>query len=167
MQSEFKVKNQLNRPNKLLHILILGISTLLSINFVNPASAIVPEVRGAVVYNVGGSTFLNVTVYHYPEDASHYVDIIRVTIGANTTDLTIGAQTLKPDNTLTVTYNLGPVAGTPAATVQAHCIVNGWSSVNWTGEVPEFSLPVLLLTLILGTSIAVFISRKVKSDVHK
>jgi len=153
-------------PNKPSYILILVISILLSASFAEPVFAIVPEVRNVVAYNVGGSTFLNITVYHYPEDASipHYVDIIRVTVGTNTTDLTIGPKPLSPDDTFIVSYNLGPVEGTPTATVQVHCIVNGWSVVNWTGQVPEFSLPVLLLTLVLVTSLAVFVFRKIKPN---
>jgi len=153
-------------PNKPSYILIFVISILLSASFAEPVFAIVPEVRNVVVYNVGNSTFLNITIYHYPEDGSipHYVDTIRVTVDANTTDLTIGPQPLSPNDTFIIAYELGPVEGTPTATVQAHCIVNGWSEVNWTGQVPEFSTSALLLTLILVTSLAVFVFRKIKPN---
>jgi len=149
--------------SKKSHILVLAFSVLLSASFADQASAIQPQVRNVVPYEVSGSTYLNVTVYHYPEDGSisHYVNFIEVTMGANTTDLTIGVQSLSADNTFTVAYNLGQVSGTPTITVKAHCIVNGWSTPDdWTGTVSEFSVSMLLMTLALCASLIGWASRK-------
>jgi len=122
----------------------------------------VPEVRNVVPYDAAGSTYLNITVYHFPEIADHYVNMINVTMGSNTTTLTIGVQSLTPQDTFTVSYDLGPTQGTPSVTVEAHCVIHGWSAVNWSGIVPEYSLPVLLMTLALISASAAFLYRKNK-----
>ena len=83
----------------------------------NPVFAIVPVVQNVVVYDVGGTTYLNVTVFHDPEIVSHYVNVIEVSYGSNTTDMTIGVQ---PSTTFTITYVVGPVTDSPTATVKAH-----------------------------------------------
>jgi len=157
----------LNRP---LPMIILVIVALMSVNAVSPVSAIVPTVQKVVPYDVGGSTYLNITVQHTPQDPTipHYVDMIKVTMGTNTTQLNINSISVSPpNNNFTVTYDLGPISGTPSITVDAHCLVNGWASSAfpnqaWTGTVPEFSLPMLLLVMIAVLSIAVFISRKAR-----
>ena len=138
------------------------IVVLASTVFFSPVLAVVPEVRNVVPYDVGGSTYLNITVYHTPEIADHYVDMINVTMGSNTTTLTIGVQSLTPEDTFTVSYDLGPTQETPSITVKAHCTFNGWSAVNWSGTVPEFSLLPLLMTLVLVSASAVFLHRKNK-----
>lgn len=156
--------------NKPLSLIILVIVALMSINAVSPVSAIIPTVQKVVPYNVGSSTYLNITVQHSPQDPTaippHYVNIIQVTMGTNTTQLNINSIPVSPpNNNFTVTYDLGPISGTPSITVDAHCLVNGWASQNswdWTGIVPEFSLPMLLLVMIAVLSIAVFISRKAR-----
>jgi hypothetical protein len=150
--------------DKALRVSILVVSFLLGAVLVKPSFAIVPEVQNVIVYKDGDSTFLNITIFHYPEETTtpHYVDIIRVTVGGNTTELQIGVQPLTQQNTFVITYDLGPVSGTPTALVEAHCIVNGWSSKNWSGQVPEYSLPTLLLMLTLGTSLILAASRKVR-----
>jgi hypothetical protein len=137
------------------------LAVLASTAFSSPVLAVVPEVRNVVPYDVGGSTYLNITVYHTPEIADHYVNMINVTLGSNTTTLTIGVQSLTQD-TFTVSYDLGPTQGTPSITVQAHCIINGWSAVNWSGTVPEFSLLPLLMALALLGASAVFLHQKNK-----
>jgi hypothetical protein len=121
-----------------------------------------------VVYNDGVNTFLNVTVYHYPEETvtPYYVDIIRVTVEGNTTELHIGVQPLTPQNTFTVTYDLGPISGTPTALVEAHCIVDKWSSTNKSVQVPEFSLSAMLLTLAFAISLALVALHKAKPKVR-
>jgi hypothetical protein len=158
----------LNRP---LSMIIFVIVALLSVDAVSPVSAIIPTVQEVVPYDVGGSTYLNITVHHTPQDPTaippHYVNIIKVTMGTNTTQLTINSIPVSPpNNNFTVTYDLGPISGTPSITVDAHCLVNGWasqSSGHWTGAVPEFSLPMLLLVMIAVLSIGVFVSRKAKT----
>jgi len=151
----------LNRA-KALQILVSLIVVLASTAFSSPVLAVVPEVRNVVPYDVGGSTYLNITVYHTPEIADHYVDMIKVTMGSNTTTLTIGVQSLTPQDTFTVSYDLGPTQGTPSVTAEAHCIIHGWSTVNWSGTVPEYSLPVMLMTLALVSASAVFLHRRNK-----
>ena len=147
---------------KALQILVSLIVVLASTAFSSPVLAVVPEVRNVVPYDVGGSTYLNITVYHTPEIADHYVDMIKVTMGSNTTTLTIGVQSLTPQDTFTVSYDLGPTQGTPSVTAEAHCIIHGWSTVNWSGTVPEYSLPVMLMTLALVSASAVFLHRRNK-----
>jgi hypothetical protein len=126
--------------------------------FVKPSFAIVPEVQNVVVYDVGGSTFLNITIHHTPETPIHFVNIIRVTVGANVTDITIGVQPLTPQDTFTITHNLGQVSDTPTALVGAHCIIDNWSAVNWSGQVPEFSGFMLPLLLILTLSASLILA---------
>jgi desulfoferrodoxin (superoxide reductase-like protein) len=135
---------------------------LASTAFSSPVLAVVPEVRNVVPYDVGGSTYLNITVYHTPEIADHYVNMINVTMGSNTTTLTLSVQTLTPQDTFTVSYDLGPTQGTPSITVKAYCVLHGWSAVNWSGTVSEYSLPVLLMALALVSASAVFLHRKNK-----
>lgn len=147
---------------------ILAILVLSYVMLAEPAFAIVPTVQKVVPYNVGSSTYLNITVHHTPQENTtpHYVNTIKVTIGTNVTQLTIDLQPVsEPYNNFTVQYDLGPVAGNPTIDVDAHCIVNGWASVfqqDWQGQIPEFSMPILLLALVLATSVIVFVVRKAK-----
>ena len=149
----------MNRAKALL-ILVSLIVILGSTVFSSPVFAVVPEVRNVVPYDVGDSIYLNITVYHTPEITEHYVNMINVTLGSNTTTLTIGVQSLTPQDTFMVSYDLGPTLGTPSITVEAHCIIHGWSAVNWSGTVPEYSLPTLLLTLAFISASGVFLYRK-------
>jgi hypothetical protein len=157
IDKKLKLVDEVNRA---LCASILILSFLLISFFVKPSFAVVPRVENVVVYDVGGSTFLNITIYHTPENPSHYVNIIRVTVGTNVTEIPIGVQPLTPQNTFTITHNLGQVIDMPTALVEAHCIVDQWSAVNWQGQVPEFSgfmLPLLLmLTLSASLILAVF-----------
>jgi hypothetical protein len=159
----FEAKNRLSIPNKPSYVLTLVISVLLIVSFATPVSAIVPQVTNVVVWNSGGDTILNVTVYHDPETSSHYVDEIEVDVNGAVQSFQVAVQ---PTTTFTIPCNLGPIEGTPSATVRAHCTLHGWSS--WYGplEIPEFSLLVLLLTLTLVTSLAVFAFRKIRSEAH-
>ncbi len=149
-------------------MLILTILVLSYVTFAEPAFAIVPTVEKVVPYNVGSSTYLNITVHHFPQDTTpHYVNTIKVTMETNVTQLTISLQPVSaPYYNFTIQYDLGQVTGDPTINVDAHCIVNGWASAslqNWEGQIPEFSLPMLLLTLILATSVITFVVRKAKS----
>jgi hypothetical protein len=119
------VKDQTIALNRLSCAPILAILVLICVSFSKPAYVIVPEVRNIVAYDVSSSTFLNITVYRTPEIPSHYVDMIEVPVGMNTASLIIGVQSLEPDNTFTVPYDLGPVSGIPTVMVRAHCVVKG------------------------------------------
>jgi len=145
--------------------LILGFVVLLSFSFAAPAFATTPAIRNVAVSKIGNSYFLDITIYHTPETLSHYVDIIRVIIYAqdNITDLHIDPQALSVDDTFTILYDLGPLSGGSASIeVAAHCNVNGWNEVAWRSDVPEFSLPIMLVTLALATLLAVLVLRKTK-----
>jgi len=131
-----------------------------------PAFAIVPQIWNVVPYPVDGSTYLNVTVYHTPEIAGHYVNVIMVTMDTNSASLIIGIQNLNPDDTFFVQYDLGPISGTPTAHVEAHCIVNGWS-LEWIGPVPEYSTPALILAMMFAVSAAVLAFQRIKRRIHK
>ena len=114
--------------NKLLTITVCVLLTLLSMAVAKPAFAVVREVQNVIPYPVGGSTYLNVTVYHTPEISSHYVNVIMVTLDTNSTSQTIGVQPLNPDDTFYVQYDMGSISGTPTIHVEVHCVVNGWSA---------------------------------------
>jgi len=128
---------------------------------IRPVYALIPVVKDVVVYSSNGNTFLNITVNHLNQISGHYVDTIRVTIGgSNTTTLAVSYQPATPDNNYTYQYNAGPVSGTQMAFVEAHCILHGWSAINWNGPIPEISLPVLLLVFVASSSIIVFVCQK-------
>jgi hypothetical protein len=155
---------------KLLAATFLAMLVLLSVILSKPVSAPVPIVQNVVAYDVGGSTFLNITVWHNIEIASHYIDVIRVVLSGNTTDLQIGVQPLTPSGTFNITYPLGQISGSPTITVDAHCTVNGWASSlehQWTGQIPEFPTPVLMLAMALTASLAALVLRKAKSQFRK
>jgi uncharacterized membrane protein YozB (DUF420 family) len=149
--------------HKSARMMIIGLSILFTLNLASPSFAIIPQIKNVVVYESGGSTYLNITVYHSPETSSHYVNIIEVTFNTNTTHWNIDPQPLSPDSTFNVTYDVGPVAGNPTATVRAHCTVDGWSNVNWSGPIPEFQTMALVL-LLLVVSLATLVVYKVKSS---
>lgn len=160
-----KVK-KLRRTSLVLYASVLAIVGLLAASLTRPASAIVPVVQDVTVFNVDGNTYLNITVFHTPEIVSHYVNTIEVTFESNTTDLTIGVQQLSLDNTFVITYDVGPVTGTPTATVRVHCIVDSWSATR-TAMIPEFTSTVLPLVLIALISMVVILARKGKLTINK
>jgi hypothetical protein len=151
--------------NKLLTITVCVLLTLLSMAVAKPAFAVVPEVRNVIPYPVGGSTYLNVTVYHTPEIPSHYVNVIMVTVDTNSTSLTIDVQPLNPDDTFYVQYDMGPISGTPTIHVEVHCIVNGWSA-EWIGSIPEYPTPALL-TMMFVLSAAILVFHRIKRRIRK
>lgn len=153
----------MKKTNKLSYILFLIISVLLYLSFAKPVFAIVPQVTDVVVWNSGGDTILNVTVYHSPVTPSHYVDVIEVDVDGNIQSFPVE----QPTTTFTTPCNLGPIEGTPSARARAHCTVDGWSSWSEPIQIPEFSLSVLLLTLTLVTLFAVSVFRKIKLDTRK
>jgi hypothetical protein len=158
------------RLNRFSLGLVLGLLALLSFSFASPAFATTPVIRNVAVSKIGNSYFLDITIYHTPEDQSNYVDLIRVIIYAqdNITDLHIGPQALSADDTFTISYDLGPLPGDSASIeVAAHCNVNSWNAVPWWGDVPEFSLPIMLVAFALATSFGVFVLRRAKLVTHE
>jgi len=142
---------------------VVCVLVVLSVCLTNPVFANIPTVQNVIVYNVGGTTYLNVTVFHDTENPSHHVDMIEVSYGSNTTDMTIGVQL---STTFTITYVVGPVADSPTATVRAHCNVHGWSS-EWTGQIPEFPSSMMLMAFLLLISLITIVFRKAKLTLPK
>lgn len=118
-----------------------------------------PVVDNVVVFENAGKTMLNVTVSHSPPSPAHYVDFIEVNL--NGTILTFPVD-YRPENSFTVTCDLGPLLENPTATIRAHCKVDGYSQTPFGPIiVPEFQNPTLLLILLLTTS-CILISTKTK-----
>lgn len=144
---------------KLIMMLILGVFVLSAI-FVRPVLSHPTEIRDVEPRDVGGVTYLNITVWHDENSSVHYVDLIEVMNGANITSLPIDPQPLEADGTFAVDYILGPVSGTPVIIVRARCTITGYSeAVSWTGKIPEFSSAILLSVFILTTLIAIIFVR--------
>ena len=141
-----------------LRMALLAIVCFLSIaSFAKTALAVVPTVNNVVVWSSGADTILNVTVAHADFTSSHYVNQIEVSYGSVTKYFNFTSQT---STTFTAVCNLGPVDDAPTATVRAHCNTHGWSVQNWTGQIPEFSLAFMLLTLAAATSLIYLVHRK-------
>lgn len=156
--------------NKLLAFAMIMATVLATLFLARPALADVPQVRSVVAWNDGGDTKLNLTIYHNGEVSGHYVDIITVIVTSGTPNVSqtfpqSGPHTLDQSTlTFNVTLDIGPLSDTPLATVRAHCIIHGWST-DWTGSIPEYGLPLLLLTLAGATSAVVTIKRRTRGRV--
>jgi hypothetical protein len=126
-----------------------------------------PEVTSVVAWNDGANTKLNLTIYHNQEVAGHYVDNISVTVTTGTANVSqtfpqSGAHTLDlTTHTFNVTVDIGPLFDMPLAQVQAHCKIDGWANA-WTGSIPEYHLPILLLTLTGATLAFLAAERKLR-----
>ena len=158
--------------NKLLTIAMILTMVLVAFSLARPVLADVPQVKSVVAWNDGGDTKLNVTIYHNGEVSDHYVDRINVTVTSGTPNVSqtfpqSGPHILdQSTHTFNVTLNLGPLSDTPLATVQAHCNVDGWTAdPQWTGSIPEYGLPLLLLTLAGATSALLMIKRRTRGRV--
>lgn len=151
---------------KKLSILVLATLMLVFLCSARNVFAEIPKIRNVMVWNDGGNIKLNVTVYHNEETPDHYVDTLSVTLtsGANLSQSfpQSGPHTLDPDTlTFNVTLDIGQVSDAPLATVRAHCTLDGWSSENWTGAVPEYSQQMLLALLAVVMSVAL-LARKIR-----
>ena len=119
-------------------IVILFLLTWACAGFIKPAFSHPTDVRDVVPRDMDGATYLNITVWHNVESSLHFVDIIEVTWGSNTTSLTFDPKSLSPDGTFVVDYNLGPVSETTTIIVRARCTITGYSgATSWTGTIPE------------------------------
>jgi hypothetical protein len=136
---------------------------------VKPAWADTPQVRNVVVWNDGGDTKLNLTIYHNGEVLVHYVDIITVVVTTGTPNVSQTFPQSDPhtldQSTLTfnVTVNIGPLSDTPMGQVKAHCNIHGWSD-PWNGTIPEYELP-LVLILMGTTSTFLFMKRRSRAKI--
>ena len=156
---------------------VLASSILLSLSVAKPVLADTPAVINVIPWKSGSDTMLNVTVYHdasfgpTAEVPSHYVDNIKVNVEGNIQNFPQGGpHTYYDTGNHYFNVTVGPITGitgTPTATVSAHCNLHGDSTSNWTGPIPEFSMPILLLALILATSVAFFALRKTKTHIGR
>lgn len=142
-------------PITFLTILVFSVLTCLT----RPVIAGYPVVNDVVVFEDAGNTMLNVTVFHSPQNPVHYLDFVEVDL--NGTILTFPVD-YRSETSFTVTCDLGPIVGTPTATVRAHCKIDGYSQSSFGPiVVPEFPMSSLLLILVLTTFIAAILcSRK-------
>jgi hypothetical protein len=146
--------------NKLLAVMIVAAVVLVSLNLARPALADTPQVKSVIAWNDGADTKLNITIYHNGEVLGHYVDDITVVVTTGTPNVSqtfpqSGPHTLDQSTlTFNVTVNIGPMSDTPMAQVKAHCNIHGWSDDqhSWTGSIPEYGSPILLLALTGATS---------------
>jgi hypothetical protein len=135
---------------------------------VKPALADKPQVRSVIAWNDGADTKLNITIYHNEEEPSHYVDNITVVVTTGTPNVSQTFPQSGPhildQSTLTfnVTVNIGPLSDTPMAQVKAYCNIDGPSD-PWTGSIPEYEVPILLLTLTGATSTFLVAKRKFRA----
>jgi hypothetical protein len=126
---------------------------------VAPVEAIVPQVQDVIVWNSGGDTILNITIYHDPVTTLHHVDGIEVDVEGSITSHPVD----QPSTTFTTQINLGQITGTPSSRVRAHCTIDGWSSWSETFQIPEFPNTAILTILLTITAIVVvFLRRKIK-----
>lgn len=134
----------------------MTVLTLVSLSSMGRVFADVPKVLNVVVWDDGGTTKLNVTVYHSDEVPSHLVDLLTVTLTSGPNLFhefpQSGPHTLESSTrTFNVTLDIGSISDAPLATVQARCNLHGPSSLNWTGTVPEYPQMMLALTLAVTT----------------
>ena len=125
------------------------------------AEAIVPQVQELTVSNSGDNSLLDVTFYHTPVTASHYVNEVEVDVDGVITSY----QILQDSTTITAQINLGQVTGNPLVRARVHCTIDGWSSWSNQVTIPEFpSWAILPLILIATFSVIVVRERLTKSS---
>ena len=145
--------------------MIIATVVLVSLNLTRPALADTPQVRSVIAWNDGADTKLNITIYHDGEVPGHYVYNITVVVTTGTPNVSqtfpqSGPHTLDQSTlTFNATVNIGPLSDTPLAQVKAYCNIHGPSD-PWTGSIPEYELPLLLLTLTAATSLFMVVKCK-------
>jgi len=156
----------LTRP---LVLCLLTVALLFCLGLVKPVFANIPKVENVIAWKDGANTMLTVTIHHITEDSGHHVDEINVSVNGGIQSFPQNSPHLLDLVTFTFHVTIGPitgVTGTPTATVSAHCSVNGWSSQlqggDWVGQIPEFSLPMLLVTMALVTFVFAVAVKKAK-----
>lgn len=152
--------------SRLLCIAMLTILAMAASASLGLVHANVPTIKSVIVFDVDGNTHLNVTINHLDQNQSHYVDMISVeVIGGNLTDFQFGYRPTAPNGDVVYECDLGPIPEERNALLVTHCSLHGPSLDIWSGAVPEFSVPTLLLALALITTVASFAFRKTKSNV--
>jgi len=143
--------NRLLKKNHLVIILLLA--ALFTSIKTAPVLAGIPSVINIVVWNDSGNTALNVTVSHFPSGTpTHHVDAIEVNVSGTIETLIVPVIS---STEFTVVFDLGPINGNPLATTRARCTIDGWTLLPYGPiEIPELSLTILLLALILSTTLS-------------
>ena len=147
-------------------IALVTVLTLVSLSSMGRVFADVPKVLNVVVWDDGGTTKLNVTVYHSDEVPSHLVDLLTVTLTSGPNLFHEFPQsdphTLESSTrTFNVTLDIGSISDVPLATVQARCNLHGSDpSKSWTGTVPEYPQMMLALTLSVTTLSVLLLHRR-------
>lgn len=158
--------------NRLLAVMIIATVVLVNLNLAKPALANTPQVRSVIAWNDGADTKLNLTIYHNKEEPSHYVNNITVVVTTGTPNVSQTFPQSGPhildQSTLTfnVTVNIGPLYDTPLAQAIAYCNIYGPSD-PWTGSIPEYELPILLLALTGATSTFLVAKRSSRAKMTK
>jgi hypothetical protein len=143
---------------------VLLITALFTSTRSAPALAVKPVVTNVVVWNNGGNTTLNVTVSHYPQSSFHHADAVEVNVSGTIETLMVP---LEPTTEFVIVFDLGSIAGTPLATIRAHCTIDEWGPSYGPIQVPEFLSPILLLALIFTTTLSVAVCRRFKTKTRK
>jgi hypothetical protein len=116
----------------------------------------------ARVWNSGGETILNITVYHTPVEVLHHVDEIEVDVDGSITSFPVD----QPSITFTFQAKLGQITGTPSARARAHCNVHGWSSWSEPLQIPEFPSWIILPLLVVSAFVVAMIQSKITKKVR-
>lgn len=127
-----------------------------------------PQIKASV--DGSGSTILTIQFSFAqmsdPPTATHHPIAFQVRIspdGSTWTELTPVQISPWPTTTVfTETYNLGIVSGTFQVEARLQCIIHGWS--DWGPDpavpVPEFPVPMIVVTSTLVLAIGLLFSRK-------
>lgn len=143
-------------------LIMLIFSVLTCTIFAGPAFAGYPAVNDVVVFEDAGNTMLNVTVFHSPQNSVHYLNFIEVDL--NGTILTFPVI-YRSESSFTVTCDLGAIIDNPTATVRSHCNIDGYSQSSFGPiVVPEFLNSTLLLILILTSSMAIILHKRLMNS---
>jgi hypothetical protein len=140
---------------KLLCIMLVSSFSICMVS-VAPVKAIVPQVQNVIVWNSGGDTILNITVYHTPVTVLHHVDKIEVDVDGGITSFPVD----QPSTTFVFQANLGQITGTPSTRARAHCTVDGWSPWSEPLQIPEFPLWTISVLVLIATLFAIVIKKK-------
>ena len=120
---------------------------------------LVPSIVSVDSYDVGSTTWVNVTINHTPPPAlgvSHYVSNVQLEINGTVQNL---AQTPQSTETFSVQYSLGSNGDKYSVRARALCTVHGYSAWSNTVTVPEFSLLTVLLFIALTAIVGVVVKK--------
>lgn len=145
-------------------VILVLVSTLFLSFEATPVFAGTPTITNVVVWNNGGNTTLNVTVSHSPQSSFHHADAVEVNVSGTIETLIVP---LEPTTEFVIVFDLGSIAGTPLATIRAHCTIDEWGPSYGPIQVPEFLSPILLLALIFTTTLSVAVCRRFKTKTRE